>query len=100
MVEPEFGGALCHFQKLGFLCFSISHCVSVNGPCLSACPGGIVGESLTGLFVEYFPGFRVVVDYMIITVIFTELFPCGGDSVRVGYFCIMRVTGHFAGEIK
>ena len=100
MIQPEVGCMDRHIQEILSFCFTISHRIAVNSPCLSTCPSRVIRKSLTSSFMKYFSRLFVIIHYVIITVICTELILRSSFRMCISDICINRISCYFRSKIQ
>ena len=92
IIEDKVINLFSHIKILLIVGITVTHGVSVNGPCLSACPGGFVSIPLCSLFLTYLTGYGIIIHYVITAVIGTEMVLHGGIGMLHGNIIISGIA--------
>ena len=100
MIEPIVCRMYGYFEEFRILRFTISHCITIYSPCLSACPCRIIGESLTSGLMKDLSCQRIIIYYVIIAIIFAQLILRSCLRMGSGYLGIPCIACHFRSKIE
>jgi len=91
IIKDKIINLLSHIQILLIVSIAVTHGISVDGPSLSARPGRLISIALCSLFLTHLTGYRIIVHYMITTIIVTEVILHGCISMFHGNVIVSRI---------
>ncbi len=91
---------LCLLQKLRVSAVIVAHSIPVKPPGLSTGPCRFMSKSLVGFFASYFSSNRIVIYYVVRTVVWPKMMLHGGKRMGIGRLPVNRLFKFCAGPVQ